>query len=86
MSECPGCRKPTEKIEYYQAVKTDVALWNLPEEEGQIRWLRWASKPILVIDFPISAVVDTVLFPFQAVLNISKTERGAQQGVKSAEK
>lgn len=76
MAECfaPECRKPIERIEYYQAVKTDVAIWNLPEEDGQIRWIRWVSKPFLIVDFTISAVVDTVLLPFQVGINISKSD------------
>lgn len=77
MDECfgPDCRKPHERVEYFQAVRTDVVLWNIPEEEGQIKWARWASKPLLLIDFPISAVVDTVLLPFQVALNVGKAER-----------
>jgi len=70
MAEClgPACHDDPE-IEYYQAVKADAAMWNLPEEEGQIPHFRWVQRPILAVDFVISAVVDTALLPFQAALN-----------------
>ena len=76
MAECAGprCPKPSDKTEYYQAVKTDITLWHLPEEEHLTAWRPWLMRTIVIVDLPISATVDTVLLPFEAVMNMGKNE------------
>ena len=62
-------------IGYYHAVKTDIALWNMPEEAGVGQFGTWFQRGIVIGDTPLSFIVDTLLLPFQYLNSVIRGDR-----------
>jgi uncharacterized protein YceK len=88
MSECfnKECRDNKAKTGIYPAVKTDIIFLTQPKNPKTPIILKGIGYIFIVADFPVSAVLDTVLLPYDLYASAKYRKYNAETAIDNTHK